>query len=282
MQLPEGNPRLPDNINNRHNSPVLDFLLLAGALLLGIVMLSFLIGWSASWLAPRIPFAWEPSLEFPVAEHSASQQTDRTEDYLNQLMASLLSSVENPFPVHVKRLPDDEPNAFATLGGHIYVTDSLLQTVDSENGLAMVLAHEYMHIHSRHPAILMLEQLGHSLLVYMSGLGDPATQGLIQGSGTATMMAFSRDMESDADEGALRMLKAYYGHTDGAGEYFRAMLSQENAFTALAGLGGLLASHPDTRLRLERIEASASTEGHLTPLPPWLTEGETDNKKPGH
>ena len=43
------------------------------------------------------------------------------------------------------------PNAFAALGGHIAVTRGLYESVQSENALALVLAHEIAHVRARDP-----------------------------------------------------------------------------------------------------------------------------------
>lgn len=47
----------------------------------------------------------------------------------------------------------DEPviNAFATIGGHVFIYRGLIDAITSENGLSMVLAHEIAHINNRHP-----------------------------------------------------------------------------------------------------------------------------------
>ena len=42
----------------------------------------------------------------------------------------------------VHAVQDPTVNAFATLGGHVFVFTGLVDSLDSENGLAMVLAHE--------------------------------------------------------------------------------------------------------------------------------------------
>ena len=47
-------------------------------------------------------------------------------------------------------LDSDEINAFATPGGHIFVTRGLLRCCKSEDALAAVLAHEIGHINLRH------------------------------------------------------------------------------------------------------------------------------------
>merc|ERR1711879_567360 len=80
------------------------------------------------------------------AKVEASKEAEaETEAALTQLLNQLTDN--KALPVRVHYLADqDMPNAFATLGGHIFITRGLLDSVESENGLAMVLAHEYGHI----------------------------------------------------------------------------------------------------------------------------------------
>lgn len=56
-----------------------------------------------------------------------------------------------PQAVSVDIVHSEDPKAFVLPGGRIYVTTGLLQLLETENGLAMVLAHEWAHQHLRHP-----------------------------------------------------------------------------------------------------------------------------------
>jgi predicted Zn-dependent protease len=268
--LPGSNPRLPDDINNSHTSPLADFAFMAAGLLLLIVGLSLAIGWSATWLGPHIPLSWEPQIVIGKTEEK-SDHHQKIERYLQNLTTSLASETgKSAIPVTLHYLPDvDLPNAFATSGQNIHVTAGLLNKVSSENALAMILAHEYAHIEYRHPAILMLEQLAHTLLFAMLGLNEDGAGAIAGNTGLATLMSFSRKMEHASDIRALELLLLRYGHTQGAAEFFNAMMLEED-YEETGGVLSLFASHPDTNERLQRI-AGYSNDGKLTPLPDWLT-----------
>lgn len=291
MSFPEENPRLPDNINNSHESPLVDFLLMAAGLLAFIVFISFAIGWSATWLGPQIPYAWEPSLS--LAQDDLSDDDLKIQYYLTEVTERLSSHTETAYPVNVYWLPQiPEANAFATSGGHIHVTRGLLDSVSSENGLAMVLAHEYAHIELRHPAVLMLKQVGHSILYLTLGLGDSGAGSLAQNTGLISLMSFSRDMERAADDRALELLEKEYGHTNGASELFKNLLEKEEANDfPLEGFQGEFKgeyqrwwqSHPATLERIDTIEGHSAAlkietqkkggtfNQNLRPLPTWLS-----------
>src|SRR4030042_2375078 len=54
------------------------------------------------------------------------------------------------FDYHFYVVKEQEPNAFAIPGGHIFVTSGLIRFVDSEDELAGVIGHESAHSVLRH------------------------------------------------------------------------------------------------------------------------------------
>jgi predicted Zn-dependent protease len=74
-------------------------------------------------------------------------------DYLNSICFALAVNSSQPdlyAGYHVLILDSPEINAFATPGGHIFITRALIQAVESEDALAAVIAHEMAHIHLKH------------------------------------------------------------------------------------------------------------------------------------
>ncbi len=282
--LPQGNPQLPEQINNRNEHPLKDFLLLAAALLALMFVLTLLLGWSAQWLGPKIPYSWErrwfssapeavtATLSSDPQEPPGRKTETERQQALQQLLERLLSKEASPLNIQLHWLADeDTPNAFATLGGHIFVTRGLLTQVSSENALAMVLAHEYAHVEQRHPITLALEQLAITLLSSVIG-GEGAACMIGQHTSLLTLLSFSRDMERSADQHALEILKRHYGHSTGADEFFRNMLTErdENRWAMM------FQTHPLTSERLLHISESSTSAtmpviaSQLTPLPALL------------
>lgn len=264
-QQPKENPLLPDNINNAHEHPLKDFMILLLGVAVIMVMLTWALASSASWLAPKVPFSWESGWFAPEGLVQPSTEQHKVEAELQRLLDKLLRP-ETSLPVQVHYLADEStPNAFATLGGHIFITRGLIEAVQSENGLAMVLAHEYAHVQQRHPMILLLEQLSFSVLFGLAGGADVG--GLVgQHSSMLTLLAFSRDMERSADAYALERLQATYGHSQGADEFFQHVLEQDESHWQQ-----FLQTHPLTSERISNIRANIDS-GKLTPLPPVLTQ----------
>jgi predicted Zn-dependent protease len=74
-----------------------------------------------------------------------------TVQYLNLITQTLARHAGRPeIEYSVGILKDSEPNAFATPGGYIFVTEGLLAQVKDEDELAGVLAHEIAHITEKH------------------------------------------------------------------------------------------------------------------------------------
>ncbi|GHV95760.1 hypothetical protein AGMMS50293_20800 [Spirochaetia bacterium] len=74
-------------------------------------------------------------------------------DYANKICAAIVINSSKPEiynGYHVALLDSDEINAFATPGGHIFITRGLVTTTASEDALAAVIAHEIAHIQMRH------------------------------------------------------------------------------------------------------------------------------------
>lgn len=73
--------------------------------------------------------------------------------YLNNICAAI--TINSPRPdvfngYHVAILNSNEINAFATSGGHIYITRGLINAANTEDTLASVIAHEVAHIQLKH------------------------------------------------------------------------------------------------------------------------------------
>jgi predicted Zn-dependent protease len=90
---------------------------------------------------------YRPYTQKPVAEQ-----------YLNKICTAL--TVNSPMPeiyngYHVMILDSPELNAFATPGGHIFITRGLVEILASEDALAAILAHEIAHIQLQHSVDLI-------------------------------------------------------------------------------------------------------------------------------
>ena len=77
----------------------------------------------------------------------------RINRYVNALGQTLAAASDKPEifgGYHFLVLDSDDINAFATPGGHIFVTRGLIRCCPSEDALAAILAHEIGHVQLRH------------------------------------------------------------------------------------------------------------------------------------
>ncbi len=252
------NRQPPEGINYEPSGWQRDFILLVLGFIAGLALITWLVilalGWSARW----IPFSWEQSLSASLNEQR--EQTARTE-YLQTLADNLARAggLNPELSLVVHHQEQDTVNAFATLGGHIIVLDGLLEEVDSEQGLAFVIAHEIAHIHYRHPLQNAARQAGLGLISALI-FGRSDLNWIAGSGGQLAMLDYSRNMEREADAWALQALYAHYGHVAGADSLFRWLAQQQRAGT----LPEWLSTHPDTQARLERLEQLSSARGYST------------------
>lgn len=286
-QLPRSNPKIPEGINHTTEHPLKEFAQLFFGVCAGLIVLTFVISLSIQFLAPFIPFSWEkktaPLIERFLSEENAGANSNAlAEQALQQLGERLLASGERmgeyseigdsdiqstDFSFHL--IHSDVPNAYASFGGHIFVTDALIEQVSSENGLAMVIAHEIAHIRFRHPIASASRGIVLQLVLYaIAGHStDGAMSSLLSGSSMLTLLSFNREMESDADESALNLIYRHYGTYEGADEFFEKMAKDSDSILWLE----FAQTHPHTQKRLDAIHQRNAqqrhTRGEITPLP---------------
>jgi predicted Zn-dependent protease len=151
--------------------------------------------------------------------------------YLNKILAALAINIPldpqggyhdvyNGY--HAVILDSDEINAFATSGGHIFVTRGLINCAGSEDALAAVLAHEVAHIQLQHGIkaiktdriLKALNYTGASITgavtegTMLEELTDVFDESITDIITTMINNGYSKDQEFRADALALSLLAA--------------------------------------------------------------------------
>jgi predicted Zn-dependent protease len=184
--------------------------------------------------------------------------------YINRIVQAIVVNSPNPEiynGYHAVILDSQEINAFATPGGHIFVTLGLINTAASEDALAAVLAHEIAHIQLKHSIkAIRTSRITQAVMATGSAAATVAAQNTSLTELTSifdesitdivnTMVnnGYSRDQEFDADGTALTLLA-------GAGYDPASLLEMLRALdTALAGQSaGFGRTHPAPRDRITR------------------------------
>lgn len=287
----------PEGINVSDTHPLKEFAVLAIGIGSALFLAIFILAWLAQTLAPHIPFSAEQRIADSVASRwLAEQESQNTTDNINQRISTYLNDLAQSLAIaqslppeltlQVHYIDDETVNAFATLGGHIMIHRGLLESVTSENALAMVLAHEIAHIHHRDPIVAAGRGMTIALLLAsITGTTDSgASQAIVTSLGNMTALSFNRSQEQDADTRALHTLHRHYGHTLGATEFFVQLEQQDHPQHAIPEL---LQTHPLPITRIEALTTLSNTLNQadqpvpahtigvkpiITPLPEWLRE----------
>lgn len=210
------------------------------------------------WLSPsQVPMAQQERLRAQL--RSAMARVDHGHDH---------DEADAPaWELRFRRSRDKMPgaNALALPGGVIVVTDELVALLpDREDVLLGVLAHEMGHVRQRHGMRMLVQG---SLLAIATGLlfSDAGSVVGLMSSAPLLLgqMAYSRDMEREADEHAIAVLQANRIEPMVLAVLFERL--QAHQTTSPDGLpedpphdwGIGFSSHPPTKERIERLKAAS-------------------------
>ncbi|HET8998510.1 MAG TPA: M48 family metalloprotease [bacterium] len=166
-----------------------------------------------------------------------------------------------PWTYHIVR--DKSVNAFAVLGGFVFVDQGLLTFVKSEDELAFILGHETTHVAHRHAVDLAqrdLEvQFGAVLLTQFVFGGSWTAYQLSQIARGLVDAKYSRDKEFEADRyGVIYAQKAGF-NSSAAISFFERLQRLDKTQPALAHA---FEDHPDTPDRIKALRAQLHQMGY--------------------
>jgi predicted Zn-dependent protease len=164
---------------------------------------------------------------------------------------------------HVGILDSPEYNAFASPGGHIFITRGLVEAASSEDMLAAIIAHEIAHIILRHGIgtvdDMRLSNTLASIADWAFETASPANPTAARVASirnsvnqiTDTMMkyGYSRPQEFEADNEAITLLAASGYNPNALVEMLR-ILQQSQA----SQRGGFAVTHPSPAERIANAE----------------------------
>ncbi|MGI1680237.1 MAG: M48 family metallopeptidase [Cellvibrionaceae bacterium] len=288
------NPKIPEGINVSPDHPLKEFAWLIAAVSIAVIITIACLAFAAEHLVRFIPFETEAKLaarfnstlfNSEITERDSNNQENnlRIETYLQKLANQLATQQELPenMNITVHYVDDETVNAFATLGGHVFMFRGLIEKLSSENALSMVLGHEIAHIKHRDPIISLGRGVTIGLaLASLTGFGDSGfSQELVGSVGLVTSLKFGRDQETEADNEAMKSLYKHYGHAIGADELFTIFKEiHGNSITP-----EILTTHPMDDRRINAIHefnkklgspeslTPAEKQSHLTPLPNFIS-----------
>jgi len=188
--------------------------------------------------------------------------------YLNNICAAI--TINSPRPsifkgYFVAILDTNEINAFATPGGHIFITRGLLNVTRSEDALAAVIAHEVAHIQLMH-GIKAIRNSRITQALVVTGTSAASAAGLDVGQltsvfnesvgeivNTMTRNGYSQVQEFEADTAAMRLMASAGYNPSGLITMLEALRSAQSSN---AGFGR---THPTPAQRITNANRTVSS-----------------------
>jgi predicted Zn-dependent protease len=172
--------------------------------------------------------------------------------YVESIGQKLVAVSDRPnLPYTFTIVEDDQVNAFATMGGFIYLNTGLIRTAENEAELASVIAHEIGHVVGKHSQTQIKQQAITQGLLTAAGLNS--TQLVQLGVALALDLPHSREDEYEADLLGLQMLKSA-GYAPGATVDFMRKLQKHGSNTPT-----FLSTHPAAKERVVALQQKISS-----------------------
>ncbi|MBD2384931.1 M48 family metallopeptidase [Cylindrospermum sp. FACHB-282] len=172
--------------------------------------------------------------------------------YVEQIGRRLVANSSRPnLPYTFQVVDDNAVNAFATLGGFVYLNTGLLKTADNEAELASVIAHEMGHIEGKHLIEQIRQKSIASGIATVTGLNRNQVVGI--GVDLALNRPLSRQDEFNADKRGLSTLtRAGYAQS-GMVSFMTKLLSKGSGPT-------FLSTHPATGDRINALKRQINAQ----------------------
>jgi len=194
--------------------------------------------------------------------------------YANRICNTIV--INSPRPdlfngYHVSLLNSNEINAFATSGGHIFLTRGLVNSAKSEDALAGVIAHEIAHIQLQHSIkAIRTSRITQALMVTgasaagaVSGYDVKEMTGIFNETvgdivGTLVNNGYSQMQEYDADNTAMSLLAGAGYNPSGLIEMLKELEK-----TQKGQAGGFNKTHPSPEVRRSIAEKAISLQPQI-------------------
>jgi len=200
---------------------------------------------------------------------SQNRQLNR---YVDQIGQRIVPQTDRPnLPYTFQVVEDDSINAFATMGGFVYIHTGLMATAENEAELASVVAHEIGHITARHAVQQMRQRAIAQGLLSATGLDE--SNAVQIGVELAVSRPNSREDEFEADQKGLDSLTKS-GYAPIGMISFMEKLQQQGGSPPT-----FLSTHPAVSDRIAALKAQATNPTQGDGLNPQLYQQRTQSLK---
>lgn len=171
----------------------------------------------------------------------------RVQQYVDSIGQRLAASSSRPnIPYTFQVVDDSSVNAFATMGGFVYINTGLMRLADNEAQLASVIGHEIGHVAAKHALKQMKDMALARGVASLAGVNRNTLVNL--GVELALRRPNSRNDEFEADQLGLKTL-TQAGYAQSAMVSFMAKLLQRSS-----SVPTFLSTHPATSDRVARLQ----------------------------
>ncbi|MBL4889814.1 MAG: M48 family metallopeptidase [Candidatus Lindowbacteria bacterium] len=252
---------LEHNVKASPRSPISEFFLIISGMLAVLLVVYYLLGFAVDFAAGYVPREWEKKMNTvfgPSESDSQPKELIKQEEKVKRVLDKLLANVEGHPTYDLKVADVDMVNVISHPGYTVEVFTGFLDNVESENELAMVLAHEIGHYEHRDHT----RQLGRILIpVVLVSLLSGTDEDLADWGSSIlgfAELSFSRSQEHHADAFALKLLNKTYGHSGGATDFFERHQESEGD----PGFLEFFATHPADIDRVSKLDGQIRENGY--------------------
>lgn len=249
--MPYSSPIRDRNLDTNNKQIIIVLIILVMMISLSLYGLFAL----SNHLVNFIPVSFEQKLgSLIVSNFEQKNQLSTTQINLNQLLDKMEQKLSPNTPAkrdyQIIYIPEDVVNAIALPGDKIVIYQGLLKKIESENELVMILGHEIGHFaHRDH-----LRSIGNTILMKMIINYFLGGSEILQSGADLTNLIvnaqYSQNQERQADLFGLNLLYQYYGHVNGATDFFNRLNEEEKTDPKIA----FLSSHPLPKKRIINLE----------------------------
>ncbi len=185
----------------------------------------------------------------------------------------------DPGLVRILLVRDDAINSFVTTGNRMVLFSGMVRASTDASEVIGVIAHETGHIFEGH-MVLLPEAMRRAYIEAIAGMLASAAAGIASGNGgaavagalgsqhlaTRNLLAFTRDMEAQADAAAMRFLDTLHWSAKGFLDLLETLKGEESLVTT--DQDPYVQTHPLTRDRIEYVAHHvADSPWSRAPLP---------------
>jgi predicted Zn-dependent protease len=199
-------------------------------------------------------------------------------EYVNEVGRRIIDAAQDQrFDYHFYVVKEQEPNAFAIPGGHIFVTSGLIRFVDTEDELAGVIGHETGHSVLRHIdkamdrakrlSLVTLAAIIAGAFLSKDARGTAALTAGAMALAQSLMLKYSRENEFEADQKGIKYMAEAHYDPQAMIIFLKKIYRWERAISP--DIPTYLATHPAIDERITYLsDTSMDMPKSLTPPPP--------------